>query len=472
MLKRFSFLTLGLATAALVGNGVPAPSVCAAQSVPPAATQTATKPTQDDGPVALTERSKRPEKKEEPKPIQAGHFGLISAAYLNNRGDVAIVSRFPTEKGDRSGIFVRKADGTWSVTHEGEEVADLKRPLLSLQGMHLADNGDLAFTALVDLPPVSTSFLGTNEPSDPSQMKSLGIFTKTAEGLKNYVRSGEEVPNMPSKFYGFSNVSRNTKGTIAFIGTYADPDGRGLFVIEDGKLKLIARSGQRTPARPGSLYSEHFFPSAINERGELAFFCHISGGAALFLKRADNKVEPIVVQGQPSPIEGANFSGFANRGPVINNKGEVVFSAFVDGPKAGRALFFKAPGGPIKLLMRSGDPVPEMTATFTDFYMPSVNSRGDVAFVATFGGRTRGVFLKTAQGVEKIALAEEPIPGQKRGTEDVVTFNNFLFPQVNDNGDVIFITQLRPSAIAVYLKKKDGPLEKVAQIGDKAPLAK
>jgi hypothetical protein len=474
MFKRYSSLTLGLATAMTIGVLLSELPSRAAQSVasPPQRAQTAAKSGEEEGPVALTERTARPEKKEEVTAIPHEHFGLISAAYLNNRGDVAIVSRFPTAKGDGSGVFVRKADGTWTATRDGEKAVNLTPPLLTVNGTHLADNGDLTFTGTIDGPPVTTAFLGASEPSDPSQLKSLGVFTKTAEGLKIYTQSGEEVPNMPSKFYGYSNASRNSKGTIAFIGTYADPDGRGLFVIEDGKMKLVARSGQRTPAGPETLYSEHFFPSSINERGELAFFCHISGGAALFLKRPDNKVETIVVQGQPSPVAGAKFSGFANRAPVINSKGDVAFSAFLDGPKAGRALFFKPQGGPVKMLARSGDKLPEMAATFTDFYMPSVNARGDVAFIGTFGGRTRGVFLKTAQGIEKIALADEPVPGQKRGTNETVVFNNFLFPQVNDNGDLVFVAQLRPATIAVYLKKKGGELEKVAQIGDKTPLAK
>lgn len=468
MLKRYSFLTLGLATAVTIGGSFYALPARAAQN---GSSQQASKPANDDDPVALTAKTTKPaEKKEEPKPLAEDHLGQIATAQINNNGDVAVVTRFPSAKGTSSAVFVRKADGSWLALRDGEKPINHKHALFALNGTHLSDNGELAFAGIIDGPPAG-ALLSANESPD-AITKSSGVFTKTAEGIKIYVQSGEEVPNMPSKFYGFNAVSRNSKGTIAFIGTYADPDGRGLFVIEDGKMKLVARSGQKTPARPGSLYSEHFFPSSINERGEVAFFCHISGGAALFLKRPDNKVEPIVVQGDPSPVEGANFSGFANRAPVINSKGDVAFSAFVDGPKAGRGLFFKPQGGAVRMLARSGDAVPDMTATFTDFYMPSVNAAGEVAFVGTFGGRTRGVFLKTEKGIEKIALGEEPVPGQKRGTSEAVLFNNFLFPQVNDKGDVVFIAQLRPSTIAVFLKKKDGPLEKIMQVGDKIPVTK
>jgi hypothetical protein len=463
MLKRHSLLTFSLA--ATVGVGLYLPPAGAAQTPAP---QQAAKTATEDGPVALTERSKAPEKKEEATAIPANHFGLISAIQLNNRGDIAIVSRYPTEKGEGSGVFIRKADGSWATLLAGEKPINLPHPLLNLQGTHLADNGDLAFAALVNGPPPAAAFAG----EDVAQLKSLGVFTKTAEGIKLYTQSGEEVPGMPSKFYGFSNVSRNAKGTIAFIGTYADPDGRALFVIEEGKLRLVARSGQKSPASQGALYSEHFFPSAINERGEVAFFCHVGGGAAIFLKRADHKVETVVVQGDPSPIEGAKFSGFANRAPVINSKGDVAFSAFVDGPNAARVLFFRPQGGQVRVLLKSGDLVPDTAAKFSDFYMPSVNANGEVAFVGTFGGRTRGVFLKTPQGVEKIALGDDPIPGQARGKGEPTVFNNFLFPQVNDRGDVVFIAQLRPSTIAVFVKRKNGPLEKVVQIGDKTPLVK
>lgn len=469
MLKRYSFLTISLASA-LIGSSLYLPPAQAAQTGQPSKPAVVKNP-QEDGPVALTERSKLPEKKEEDLTIPNNHFGLISAAYLNNKGDVAVVARFPTEKGDGSGVFIHKADGTWSYIRNGDKASNLNYPLLGVQGTYLSDNGDLTFTGLIDGPPVGGNIWGNNESTDLSQLKSLGIFSKTSEGLKNYIQAGQEVPNLPSKFYGFSNISRNAKGTIAFVGTYADPDGRGLFVIEDGKMKLIARSGQKTPVGTNT-YSEHFFPSMINERNELAFFCHIGNSAAIFLKRPDGKIETVAVQGEPSPIEGGNFSGFANRGPVINNKGEVVFSAFVDGPNAGRALFIKAPGQPIKLIARSGDKLPDLDATFSDFYMPSINTRGDIAFVGTYGGRTRGVFLKTAKGIERIALAEDLVPGQKRGTNNPVRFNNFLFPQVNDNGDLVFVAQVMPANIAVFVRKSGSELEKLVQIGDKTPLVK
>jgi hypothetical protein len=81
------------------------------------------------------------------------------------------------------------------------------------------------------------------------------------------------------------------------------------------------------------------------------------------------------------------------------------------------------------------------------------------------------VFVKTAEGIEPIALYERPVPGLDAKDERNV-FNNFVNPVINDDGDVAFMAQLRNATVGIFLKKKGEPLKMVARTGDLAPFAK
>lgn len=466
--RRFS-LTLGLLTTLVaVGSGL---GQFQAQAQPTSTQAAPVKPAaQDDGPVAVTPRTnvKVAAAPEEPKPVVKNMFGNFGMPMLNSKGDLAFLGRFASGKaegGFASGAFIFKPDNTWAYTRDGDSGANFKAPILSIHQITMSDNGDLVFTATIDEMAKPYAVSGTIAPTT-SNIRQSGLLLKNAEGIKLIYQMGQEIPNNPATYIGFSNASINSKGTLAFIGTYTDPDGRGLFIQENGKLTLVARSGQRTPAGPDTQYSEHFYPTPINERGELAFFCRVSGGGAIF-RYGPKGMEAIAVQEKPSPIAGANYIGFGNRTPAISNTGGVAFIGFTDGEKAGRILFYKG-DGPTEVVVRSGDTVPEMTATFSDFNMPSVNSKGEIAFVGNYAGRGRGVFVKTAAGIEPIALYERPVPGMDPKNEGNI-FNNFLNPVINDRGDVAFMAQIKNAAVGIFLKRKGEPLKMVARTGDAAP---
>ncbi|HEX4950799.1 MAG TPA: choice-of-anchor tandem repeat NxxGxxAF-containing protein [Blastocatellia bacterium] len=437
---------------------------------PPPAQKDAKPSSQDDGPVALTPRTNVDRKVENapsaaPKTNQLGNFGF---PLLNNNGDVAFTARYVSEKsegGYGSAILVRKGDGTWDFVRDGDKGNGFTAPLLSVNHVFLNDKGELTFTGTLDIKTPSFKISG-GDVDVSGNLKQGGVFTKTADGLKAVYLMGQEIPNNPATYIGFSSASMNSKGTLAFIGTYTDPDGRGLFILENGKLSIVARSGQKTPAGEDTQYSEHFYPTTINERGELAFFCRISGGGAIFIRRPKG-IETIAIQDKPSPIPGSNYIGFGNRAPAISSNGLVTFVGFIDGEKAGRVLFVKGEGTP-QVVVRNGDTVPGMTTTFADFYMPAINAKGEIVFVGNYGGRARGVFVKTAEGIEPIALYERPVPGLDPKDERN-SFNNFVNPVINDNGDVAFMAQLRNSSVGIFLKKKGEPLKMVARTGDMAP---
>lgn len=431
----------------------------------------------EDEPVAITERAKV-EKKIEPVVTTDEQFGNFRPPIINNKGEVAFVGLFSSSKsksGSGQALFIRSSDGTWRVTREGEKAANLPEALSKFGGvLAFNDNGDLTFIAEFGSGPAKSdpaNPVPESDPNDPvaasSRAWNKALFLKSASGLKSLVKLGDDVPAMPSHFSGIANASTNSQGLTAFIGTYSDPDGRGLFLIEQGKLRLVCRSGQRVGNGEEGTFSEHYYPSRINERGEIAFLARVGDKSGIFVSRSKG-VELITITGKPSPIKGANFMGFGAKTPAISHKGEVAFVGYYDGPNAGRGLFVKGEG-PIKIIAKSGDKVGDTTATFTDFLYPAINARGDVAFLGKLGGRIQGLFIKTAKGIEEIALIDKAVPGGDKEEN----FNNFLYPSINDRGEVVFYAQTKhPKTgveVGVFMRDENGVVKRLVKRGDKMP---
>ena len=114
---------------------------------------------------------------------------------------------------------------------------------------------------------------------------------------------------------------------------------------------------------------------------------------------------------------------------------------------------------------KSGDKAGD-AGTFTDFRSPAVNARGDIAFIGQMGGRAQGMFLKTAKGIETVALLDQKIPGGKGEFE---VFNNFTQPSVNDKGEVVFYGQIKNAEVGIFYRDEKGMLHTVVKRGEKMP---
>ena len=438
--------------------------------------QTAGQPAKpgEDEPVAITERFQVEKSSEGRLVPKSDEFSNFRPPIINHKGDVAFISWFNSttpQQGFGQSFFVRNSDGNWRVIRQGEKATNLPKGITSFGSMYsFNDNGDLTFIGSYDEPssPKPATAPDSNDPlAAPERKLNKSIYVKSTSELKSLLKLGEEVPAMPSHFSGFSNVSTNSQGVTAFIGMYSDPDGKGLFLLENGKLRLICRSGQPIANGEEGTFSEHYYPTSINKRNEVAFLSRIGDRSGIFVSRPKG-IELLTITGKPSPIKDANFIGFGNRTPALSDTGEVAFVGFYGGANHGRALFTKG-DGPIKIVAKSGDQIEGTTNAFTDFDFPSINSRGDVVFLGKFGGRNNGLFIKTAKGLEKIAAVDQPVPGG--GAEE--TFNNFMQPSLNDRGEVVFFAQTRNPktgpGLAIYIRDEKGNLKTLVKRGDKMP---
>ncbi|MEM1178258.1 MAG: choice-of-anchor tandem repeat NxxGxxAF-containing protein, partial [Acidobacteriota bacterium] len=153
------------------------------------------------------------------------------------------------------------------------------------------------------------------------------------------VRDGDPAPGGGSFDANFFNVPGiNEAGDLAFVsrlnGTTYD---HGLFVRQGDTIRLIVRGcdvgacGDPTPA--GGTYRDFIAgsvsPPVINDSGDIVFTARINGGpteVGHFLYRAATGViEKVVAAGDPSPRGGViDVLG----GATLNNAGDVVFGAW------------------------------------------------------------------------------------------------------------------------------------------------
>ncbi len=461
-------------------SGKPAPVEKARSQEPK---QSEVTKTDQEGPVAIAPREYgNDERRIEQAPLGPNQLGTFGFPDINNKGEVAFLGRFispSSYQGVGKAIMVRSGNALRILVRDGDKAANLNEPLIDFSNPSINENGDLVFVGSF----VDSTKKEEKRPAQPGaqpgadEPKKSAIFIKNAAGMRMIAQIGQEVPRMPSHFGNLGSPTINSKGLITFVGTYVDPDGRGLFFLDStqeaakpgsgGKsnLNLIVRSGQPSVAEGKMVYSEHFYPSAINERGEVAFFVRLGDSGGIFVKR-EKGVELVAQQGRPGPVEGSKFIGFGNMSPSINNKGDVAFVGFFDGEKAARALFIKEADkeGAPKMILKGGDPIGETGTTFTSFNSPAINERGDVAFIGFYGGRTRGIFVKTEKGIEIIARAEDPVPGGGKGE----TFNNFASVTINDRGDVVFFGQIKNGTVGIFIKDANG-LRQLIKRGDLIP---
>jgi hypothetical protein len=217
---------------------------------------------------------------------------------------------------------------------------------------------------------------------------------------------------------------------------------------------------------------------ASNNRGETAFYATIRRSQSeegIFLAKADGKIAPIAVAGDPVPDQaGQLIAGFGERpAPVMNDEGSVAFIATLAGGR-GAAGVFLANEGKLRTIASSGVKAPVILGgigVFAEFEAVSLNSRGDVAFLAWVRhGRDTIEVIYVARKVgavhqlTKVAVVGEPAPGGG-------FFAGFGAPIVNNRGAIAFpaVVKLGPALGAIFVAPAEAPMHLFLGTGDPAP---
>ncbi|HJQ83740.1 MAG TPA: choice-of-anchor tandem repeat NxxGxxAF-containing protein [Candidatus Binatia bacterium] len=377
-------------------------------------------------------------------PFDGGKFLSFGPPALNNRGVLAFHALATTT--DRSdadglvdGIFLADQTGVHLVVRDGLAPMPVDQVIFEFQDqVALNDRGDVAFLAgpLYDL----ENDGGLGEGSPGVLVWSAGVVTLLAyPGQEIGFDRVTGVALGPSAGSQLAGPSLGADGTLVF---YVSLNGGGAEAIVrwDGAilLPLIYTSGTGADESPaGGLYAGTQSAPALDATGGFVFLARVAGGVTsqlIVYRAADGSLATISLgEGAPKQSDGF-FGGKPFSSPHLNDRGDVVFRAFVArGPSS--VGIFRARDGELQAVVRAGDPGPGGTATFIDVSgEPSLNQTGDVAFAAQLSSEGRGIFVADAGGIRTVALHGDPAPGEPGTVFSGVGTN----PQIDDAGAVAF----------------------------------
>lgn len=217
-------------------------------------------------------------------------------------------------------------------------------------------------------------------------------------------------------------------------------------------------------------------PVNINDLGEAAVHAGpLTDGRIinmLFL-HSDGELRKVVAEGDPTPV-GTIFKGCGFSEPVINNQGDIAFSACTESQEGRfRDGVFLFSAGEIRKVVTSQDPSPIGGEFALNFIPPPevrINDSGAVLFQAGVIidpaiPENFGLFLATSDGFKKIEVDGDPMPGG-----GVVTPRTLGAGDLNNRGEVAFAVGLSGAqgTLGIFLHSDDG-IHKVMVLGDPAP---
>ena len=346
-------------------------------------------------------------------------LGSVHSPSLNDLGDVAF---------EAGGAVFLHSKGTTRVLAAFGDPAPGGGTFTNARLPSLNAQGQVAFVGLVAPPGHS------------------GIFLFTGNAITQVVSANDPGPEGES-FYGFSEVSLNDAGQIAFHAFTGLSEG--VFLFSQGAIALLARQGQ--PAPGGGTFGG-FSDPRINASGQVVFSDIIFG---IFLA-LDGTLIPVARRGDPAPGgEGATFISLPFPAS-INDAGEVAFGAYASAPVGEGIFLFSA--GQITREIGRGDPVPS-GGFLGSVSFPSLNAAGQIAFLGYVSGVPgSGVFL-----LSKGSLTRVMSPGQQSPEGDL--FTQARDPAVNNAGQVVFTGMLANHVGGIYLYS-EATIARLAGQGD------
>jgi len=243
---------------------------------------------------------------------------------------------------------------------------------------------------------------------------------------------------------------------------------------------VVALSGQQAPGSSGT-YNQ-FIQPRLTASGLVMIHSHLtaapSPGQGIWVG-SPGALQLVAVSGAPAPAAGddVRFKDIDN--PVLNDAGQVAFSATLTGTGVTQdndeSLWLRSADG-LKLLAREGATAPGASGQpwsgfvdlrfgdyFPAFCGPTLNNTGQVVFQGRLRDHGTGIWLHSSGTVRAIALGSDPAPGAPPG----FTYGDFDgSPRLSDSGKLAF--EHRHDGFGIWAGSPES-LQPIALKGNPAP---
>lgn len=287
-----------------------------------------------------------------------------------------------------------------------------------------------------------------------------GIYVARGSSLSRVVATGDASP-LGGTFIDLHSAALNSRGTLVFLGSAVGGVPQAIFVTGSHHLRKVVAVND---AAPGGGVLREFNQVTLNDADAVAFIARIEGGGVprgVFVISA-GVVEQVVGAGDPTAI-GGRFGEFINLS--LNNRGEMAFEGRVHGGSAPSGIFVGSKSG-VRKTVAVGDPSP-VGGTFKDLALPVLNDHGDVLFWASLEGAEvpAGLFLAADGAITKMAVRGDPLSGGGR-----LSFIGLSY-SFNHKGIVAFEAAISDgeASAGIFLARK-GKVTPVVRVGDGTPL--
>ena len=360
-------------------------------------------------------------------------------------------------------------------------------PLAFFNPTTVNSSGSIAFNALVD---GSDRNQGVFVANSAGRLKAIAIGCGgTGGGGDTTSRCGDRSP-IGGKFGGFFlgtdfTPDINDAGDVLF---FCDVNGgssrRALFLYQAATKQIVKVAAPGDPSPLGGTFAT-VSPGSLNNGGKVVFTASTdSGGFNTSIFMWDNGiVSKVAALGDPAPgggtfsFLGGNILGFVdgtsipvNPLPKINDVDQVAFHASVTSGITQQGIIIRTTGVN-RWAVKAGDPTP-IGGTYLDFFAPSLNNSGQIAFFADYQTTqtiNSGWFAGARRNFRKVIVFFDPVDG---GQCLGLAVSNNPMQTIDDDGNVIFWTNLDSNGTEdrIVLGLTDGTLLIAARRGDPTPI--
>ena len=287
-----------------------------------------------------------------------------------------------------------------------------------------------------------------------------------AAALRTVALSGQLAPgtSVDTDFAFLSTPVLNDVGQTAFLA-FLDGDDitfdndHGIWLDASGSLELVARAGNQAPGMPEGVNFGSFvgYPYVLNDRGDISFSASLSTFASGIWSGRVGTLEPLAVSGSAAvgTPPGVNYQFVF--GPVLNNMGQAAFSSFLFGPGVTpdnyRGIWSEKSSG-LVLVARTGNQAPDVPdgTRFDSLGIPVMNDTGNVAFWGRLIGAVsatneHGIWAEGPGGLKLVAREGNQAPGTAVGVRFGGEISVFSEPVVHSAGRTAFVAALTGSGV-------------------------